>query len=198
MFSKLFKKKKLRIPMEMQLNNLEEIGISLNSDIKINEIFNVVKRKDIENEPYIFLLIALGGEIETSDGEWISISDDIWYFDTECIEDNGIYVEIIERLIKMSRGYLSLNNIEDCVDIDSNIAWISFNFNEKFYRWDLEVEDDWFDMALIQKLNKILSDYEYDKKFAVSVVDQTCLIGFFNEEQLNKINILTGLKFELV
>ncbi|MEQ8155718.1 MAG: hypothetical protein ABRQ25_12670 [Clostridiaceae bacterium] len=196
MFSKLFKKKNSGVSMEVQLNNLKEIGISLNSEIKINKIFQVVGRKDIETEPYVFLLIALGSEIEIADGQLVLMSDDVWYFDSECIEDSGIYVEIIERLFKMSKGYLRLDNIDDYVDIENNEAWVSFDFNQKYYRWDLKVEDDWFDMTLIQKINRMLIEHGYNKKFAVVVLDQTSLIGFFSKEQLKKINDLTELKFE--
>lgn len=201
MFLKLFKKKKQkkqvqRYSIGSQLSQLKDIGINPNSGMTINEIIQVVDLNDIESEPYIFLMIALGGELELPDGQWVSISDDLWYFDTECIEDNGIYVQIINRLIQISRGLLQLTDIDDHVDIDKNEAWVSFLLNDRPYKWDLKVDDDWFDMSLIQKLNALLFENGFDKKYAVAVIDQSCFISFFNKEQLEKINVLSGLNFE--
>jgi len=137
----------------------------------------------------------MGNEIEKPAGNWIPISNDIWYFDTECIDDSGVYVEIMDRLMKLTQGYLKFDNIEDYIDIENNKAWVSFYFKDNYYKWNLEVEEDWFDFTLIQRLNDLLGDCAYNKKFAVAVLDQTCLIGFLGSEQLENINRLSGLKF---
>lgn len=198
MFFHLFKKKKSDIPIEVRLNQLKEIGINLNTGITIKDLFQVVDQEEIENDPdlYLYLLIALGSEIEVSDDKWLSLSDDIWYIDTECIEDQGIYVQILDRLITMSRGYLRLEHITDNVDIEKEEAYLSFDYKGRSYRWELEVDDDWFDMKVIKELNKLLLEDNSVKRFAVAVIDQSCMITFFDTEQLSKLRKLTGIKFD--
>lgn len=82
----------------------------------------------------------------------------------------------------MSRGLLHLIDLNDYVDIDKNEGWVSFSFNDKIYKWNLIVDDDWFDMSLIHKLNNLLFENGYEKKFAIAVLDQSCFISFLTKE----------------
>jgi len=50
MFGKYINRKK-RVPFEVQLNHLKEIGISLNSEVTIEDIFQLIERKEIERNP---------------------------------------------------------------------------------------------------------------------------------------------------
>ncbi|ROR30363.1 hypothetical protein EDD66_10214 [Mobilisporobacter senegalensis] len=194
MFLDLLRKRKETL--EQQINVLDNMGIRLNAGITINEILQIFDRKEIESKPYILLLMAMGGEMECSKNQWLPLSNDIWHFDTECIEDNGAYIEIVKRLSKMTKEFLKLDDINDFVDVENNIAWVSFEYNEQAYKWDLKVDNDWFDMTLIQKLNGLITQSEYDKKFTVAVLDQSCLIGFFNAETMEKLNNLCKLEFK--
>ena len=207
MFFNLFKKKNLKetdnkiesIPLEVQLQHLNDIGIHLNEGIAEDEITREIELSLIESKPYyLFLLMALGGEFQSSEGVWGSISDDIWYFDTECIEDNGIYIEIVQNLIRISKGFFNVQNIKDCVDVENSQAWVSFEYAGKDYKWDLEVNDDWFDVGLISKINKVLKGSANSMQYAVAIIDQSCLVGLFTPEQVAKLNSLTTLKFEFV
>lgn len=63
-------------------------------------------RNEYEEDPYNLLLLTLGGEVEVN-GEFINVSEEIWYLDTECIEDHGDYARIIIRLENMTK--LNLN-----------------------------------------------------------------------------------------
>lgn len=199
MFKKFFKKKKKEntIPLEEQLKKLENLGITLNSNVTIGNLLFEMNRKDLESKPYLFLLMALGGEFETSDNVWLHISDNIWYLDTECIEDNGDYVRIIERLIVLSQGILKIKNLTDFVDIDNKKANVSFELNGEYYNWSMEVNDDWLDINILYKLNTVLSKLNTEKRFFTAVIDQSCLIGFFTQSQAEELNKLCDIiKFE--
>ncbi|MEK4733053.1 hypothetical protein [Paenibacillus sp. FSL L8-0641] len=103
----LFKKK---IIFEDQLNKLSELGIFMSADLKKELLLEEFSRNEYEEDPYNLLLLTLGGEVEVN-GEFINVSEEIWYLDTECIEDHGDYARIIIRLENMTK--LNLNNITD-------------------------------------------------------------------------------------
>ena len=200
MFEIFFKKKKKGniIPLEVQLERLEQLGISLSSGATIEDLLNEMDREELESNPYLSLLIALGCEFETGENVWKHISNNIWYLDTECIEDNGDYVRIVERLITLSQRALKIENLSDAIDIEANEAIISFVLEGEHYSWPMEVNDDWLDINLLSKLNVFLNKLSSEKKFFVAVIDQTCLIGFLKESQVNELNKLIDIRFESI
>ncbi|WP_258296606.1 hypothetical protein [Paenibacillus peoriae] len=186
----LFKKKK--IIFEDQLNKLSELGIFMSADLKKELILEEFSRSEYEEDPYNLLLLTLGGEVEVN-GEFINVSEEIWYLDTECIEDHGDYARIIIRLENMTK--LNLNNITDYVNIQNSTAWVSFEYMNELIRWEMKVDDDWLDMEIFKKFNELIKT-EQSMKLYISILDQGCLMGYFNKEQVIEINELTKYKFE--
>jgi hypothetical protein len=82
-------------------------------------------REQFQKDPYRLLLCVLGGEAEdeTQAGESGYPSDQIWHFDTECIEDHGDYKKIVSRIVTLAHGALPLEQVEDFVDIENGAAW---------------------------------------------------------------------------
>lgn len=188
MFKNFFRKKKREniISLEEQLKVLGQLGINLSPEATIEDILNEMDREEIESQPYLLLLIVLGCEFEKSDNQWVSISNNIWYLDTECIEDNGDYIRIVKRLVTLSQGILEVENLIDSIDIEAYEATISFELKSKHFNWPLEVNDDWLDMSIFSKFNAVLEKLNSEKKFFVAVIDQSCLIGFLrNPKQMN-------------
>ncbi|MGV6938754.1 hypothetical protein ACWA2B_25530 [Paenibacillus sp. CMM36] len=185
----LFKKK---IIFEDQLNKLSELGIFMSADLKKELLLEEFSRNEYEEDPYNLLLLTLGGEVEVN-GEFINVSEEIWYLDTECIEDHGDYARIIIRLENMTK--LNLNNITDYVDIQNGTAWVSFEYMNELIRWEMKVYDDWLDMEIFKKFNELIKT-EQSMKLYISILDQGCLMGYFNKEQVIEINKLTKYKFE--
>lgn len=199
MFEKFFKKKKENdIDLKQQLEVLGKLGISLNPEVTVHNLSKEMKFGNFVSNDYLSLLIVMGCEFQNSDNIWTNFSNNIWYLDTECIEDNGDYISVIERLIAMANGRLKINNLNDYIDIESKEAKISFELNGKFYNWELVVYDDWLDMNIFSKFNDLLSELNSDKKFYVSAIDQSILVGFFNKIQLNEINKLIDVEFEFI
>ncbi|MGG4184051.1 hypothetical protein ABEW24_11820 [Paenibacillus jamilae] len=186
----LFKKKK--IIFEDQLNKLSELGIFMSAELKKELLLEEFSRNEYEEDPYNLLLLTLGGEVEVN-GEFINVSEEIWYLDTECIEDHGDYARIIIRLENMTK--LNLNNITDYVDIQNGTAWVSFEYMNELIRWEMKVDDDWLDMEIFKKFNELIKT-EQSMKLYISILDQGCLMGYFNKEQVIEINKLTKYKFE--
>lgn len=199
MFEKFFKKKKdNNIDLKKQLEVLGKLGISLSPEVTVHNLLKEMKFSNFVSNDYLSLLIVMGCEFQNSDNIWIKFSNNIWYLDTECIEDNGDYIRVVERLIAMANGELKINNLNDYIDIENKEAKVYFELNEKLYNWELVVDDDWLDMNIFSKFNDLLSELNSHKKFYVSAIDQSILVGIFNKIQLNEINKLIDVEFEFM
>jgi hypothetical protein len=185
MIGKLFHNlsKKNKETFEIQLEKLMQAGLKINPNFDKSVIEDAVRNKSYEGYSYKDLLIELG---------------DLWRLNTECIEKTGDYVWVMRKLVDMAQGDLPLKNISDVVDYDYKIALVKFFLNGKEYKFNLKVDDDWLDMRLFSMVNQLLLNCNGKRQFAILVLDQTILIGFFQEEQVKKINKLCSLKFVIV
>jgi hypothetical protein len=113
------------VPFEQQLETLAECGISLGPGNSVDVLFEMYSRSAFENDPYKSLLIALGSESEEQPGKFFS--SDIWYFDTECIEDCGAYTRIAMRLAELAGGDLPIAEVADDVDIEEGAASLLYS-----------------------------------------------------------------------
>ncbi len=116
--------KRAKLSVEAQLENLFACGLSLKPDVNKDILFSAHERKDFERNPYLLLLIVLGGEAEEEPYGFLSLN--IWHFDTECIEDHGDYARIAMRMEELAGGDFSLEGIEDFIDLEVGKAWLAF------------------------------------------------------------------------
>jgi hypothetical protein len=185
-------------PLEDQLRQLKAVGISLKEGFTGEDIGYKIDIESVgSNLDYLSLLNVVGEEFLSLEDVWGAYSDDVWYLDTQCIEEHGVYVQILQHLARISKGTFNPDYLKDYVDIEIGRAWVSFKYGGKEYRFDLEVKDDWFDESLICKLNKILLESNSLKQYAVAMNDQSILVGFFTPEQCMAIKDLTGVEFKI-
>ena len=180
--------------LEHQLEILHSCGIRLLPGITINHLLESFPREAYESDTFILLLTTMGHELESE--PYTIASNDIWHFDTECIEDHGDYATIARRFRDLADGSLPLENIDDYVDIEENEAWVSFELDGEDYKWFAEVTDDWGDPAIISQFAKLLANRNVGKRFTyLDLKGQDCLIGCSGAQQLEKLRRLTGLNF---
>ncbi|MFC5471281.1 hypothetical protein ACFPPD_21560 [Cohnella suwonensis] len=187
---RLFRKK--RISFKNQINKFAELGITLNSGVELEDLLEENSEQSYESEPFDLLLLTLGGEIFKEE-HFLIPSDNIWHFDTECIEDHGDYKAIIERLKKLTN--LDIHNIKDYIDIENEQAWVSFDYQNKTIKWDLNINDDWVDPEIFDKFTNLISK-ESDKTIVMASLGQDCLIAYMNEEKQKELNKLVKYNFQ--
>lgn len=191
----LFKKNK-KLTVESQLENLQSVGICLKKQFNIGNIIELYGRKWLESDSYSHLLIAMGG-INDSNDNFEFLSNDIWHLDTECIYDCGDYTQIAERMRDLAKGELPIENIIDNFDEDNNEAWLSFTLDGKYYKWDLELQDDWIDTKVISNFVNILGKRKTTGRYSyLDLGGQDCLIGFCTQIEFGKLRKITGLDFQ--
>jgi len=184
-----------QVPLEEQISTVSKFGIRLLPDRKVDELLIARGREEYESEPFTLLLTMMGSQVEEPPwGRWFS--DDIWHFDTECIEGNGSYVRIAERLAVLAKGQLPIQNPRDHVDIEAGKAWIEFQLNGESQRCNLVVEDDWVDPAIFGWFASLLERRRSPGRYMYFNLDgQDCLIGFATPVLLKQLRKETGLDF---
>jgi hypothetical protein len=183
--------------VEAMLADLAAVGIELRPGMSV-DLLAERARASVENGGFERLLIVMGGKrfdletFETFD-PW---SDDVWYFDTEAIDDHGSYVEIVENCRRLTGGDLKFDDVRDYVDVEKEIAWIELTTNGRSERVDLKVRNDWVDSKIFAKLVEWLYETGSTRRFAMQVLGQDLLLICKPPEQTRAINTVTGLRFK--
>jgi hypothetical protein len=127
-------------------------------------------------------LVCLG--MTQEEPPWTPHCDNLWHFDTECIEGAGSYVRIAKRMAEMAQGSLPLSDIHDHVNIDAGEAWLGFKCQGKPIRIVCEVQDDWVDTSLFGEFVDLLAKCDPKKLFIYhDLGGQDCIIGCVTREQ---------------
>ena len=191
----LFKRKTgspASLPLEVQLSELAGAGIRLRPEFGVETLLESFPREEYEGNPYNLLMFRLGGTLERQ--PWTPLSDDIWHFDTECIEGPGSYVRIAERVSAITMGSLTLREVRDEVDDRSRIARLSFTFDSERHHWELAVREDWVDGSIFDRFEQLLAK-RGNKRFFFYEDGQEVLVLCRSAEELAKIQQVTRMKF---
>lgn len=187
--------KKPLVTFDEQMALFSKLGFKLNPGIQISDVERWESKKAFEEPPYETLYVTLGQTIERE--PWTPLTDKVWDFDTEAIEDHGSYVEILKNLERISRGELKFQNAQDFVDLEKGKAWISFRLRGKNYKWDLKVNDDWVDPTLFSKIVRLTESLRTKGKYTYfNTGGQNAVIGYETPESRAAIVKATGLKIE--
>lgn len=179
--------------LEDKLRVLAECGLVLENPFKPEDLLSSWDREEYEKQGFDLALCSLGSTEEEE--PWRNHCVNLWYFDTECIEDHGAYKRIVERMVHMAQGSLILENIQDYVDLEEAQAWFSFSFQGKEIKVDCKVNDDWVDTDIFSRFAELLAVADSSKVFFFyDTGDQNGLIGCVKSDDFKKLKSL-GIKF---
>jgi hypothetical protein len=175
--------------LEQQLDALTELGLHLNDGVTLDDLLYSWKREDYEKDPFDLLLFMLGCEVEREPwGRYVC--DKAWNFDTECIEDTGAYVIIVQNLCRIAGMPNLITHIQDFVDIENETAWLKYTLEgqERFYK--VEVCSDWADPETV---GAVMEDIERDgKRFYAKDNGQAAIWFYLDKSTADQLNVLTG------
>ncbi len=193
MFRDYFKKKQDKVSFEQQLEIFKGLGFTLNNGVEISDIDRCSEGKvAFEVDPFELMYTILGQTLERE--PWTPLTNQIWYFDTEAIQDNGCYVDILQNLSRISNNELAFENLEDLIDFEKEECWVSFTLRGVSYKWDLELNDDWVDPKLFDKVKDLTDKLQTKGRFTVLTFGtQEIIFGYCIPEQLKEIKKATGL-----
>lgn len=188
-------KQQPKVTVAQALQQLSDIGIRKRANITDDDLLGSMGGSMGSRVDWPLLLCVLGDETEHGDG-FERVSDDIWHFDAECIEDNGDYARAVQRFVLLAKGNLPLADIKDHVDIENEKAWVEFVLEGKKVHWDLQVDNDWFDADLYSRLQELVTARGAGKRFFIDALGQDSLVCFGDEQMKNALSGLSGLKFD--
>ena len=186
------------------LAELAEVGIALRPGVEAEgllaartRLVAAPTRASIEKSGFELLLVVMGEELvdpRTFDGLG-PLSDDVWHFDTEAIEDHGSYKRIVDDCRRLSGGELKAESIQDYVDVRNKIAWVERSIDGRTQHVDLKVRNDWVDPKIFDHLQAWLDESGSGRRFAMQGLGQDLLLICKQPEQIKVINRATGLNF---
>lgn len=182
-----------QMSLEQKLEVLACCGLKLAEPFTVNDLLTSWSREEYEEAGFDLVLVGLGMTEEQE--PWRNHSVNLWYFDTECIEDHGAYKRIVERMAEMTQGSLPLENIQDYVDVEKEEAWFSFSFQGKETRVDCVVEDDWVDASIFASFIELLNTADPSKTYIYyDLGGQDGIIGCVSKGNLKALK-KNGVKF---
>ena len=184
------KKQLSKISVEEQLETLSRLGISPRHNSFVEWICNDWGREEVENTPWYLILYTLGIERELETG-WESMSNDIFSFDYDCVDDENTYTRIIEKLSYFSKNDFAVENISSKVDHDTEEAMVSFVYGGNQHHWQLRYEEDCFDCSLLDKINILIKYKSTSKLFYSCLVDKTILVLYTSYETIEALEKLS-------
>lgn len=183
--------------IQNKLDILAGMGIRAKDEDFIEWLLEDWGKDRDESDLFTEVLYSLFGEREVN-GIWTPLSDDVYWFDEECIEDDSDYECIIKRLSEITKGELSLRNIKAAIDHDNRAVSLSFEHNKVKYDWNPCYRYDWFDENIITKMNGLLQEQGSNKFFYNSATEQCANIIFSDEDTIRELNKMVSQPFELV
>lgn len=194
-FLKLNVKKIPKVSFEEQLKWFQDFGFQLNDGISKEDLLAFYgTASEYENQPWELLYITFGYTAERE--PWIPLTNDCWHFDTECIEGSGSSIEILENLKRISKNELNFKNIKDFIDFENGKAWVSFEFNDETFKWDLKVDNDWVDSLIFYNVQRLITKLKTEKKLTFYGLGQDCIFGYMTEREMEILKSKTALEIK--
>jgi hypothetical protein len=184
-----------RVTLEEQLRVLAECGICLLPAVTPDALTRSFSRQQYEQEPYRLLLCVMGDMDEGDEKSAASdyLSNNIWHFDTECVEGDGSYVALAERMATLAQGDLPLENIED--HVEDGEVWLAFSMNGQQYKWNAKFDGDWVDPSIPPRFDELLGARNSTRRFTyINLGGQDCLIGCATPEERAELEANVGLQ----
>ncbi|MBI3837755.1 MAG: hypothetical protein HY288_07455 [Planctomycetia bacterium] len=175
--------------IEDKLRALAECGFKLKDQFGVSDVIKSWGRDALDEPGFNAALVCLGMTEENP--PWAPHCDNLWHFDTECIEGDGSYIRIAERMAGMAGGSLPLSEFEDHFDIDGGEVWLRFKCGEKRVHIDCAVQDDWVDTTIFGTFVDLLAMCDPNKMFIYyDLGGQDCVIGCTTRDQVEKLKQL--------
>jgi hypothetical protein len=194
MFGIFKKRSEEPLSLELKLAILAESGISLSPPFTAQDLLASWPREEFEKPGFTMTLVGLGMTEERP--PWRNHCVNVWHFDTECIEDNGSYVRIAERMAELTQGALVIENVRDQVDLEEGTASLDFEYSGKPIHIEFKVNDDRVDPSVFSHFVRMLAISDPSKVFLYhDTQGQDCVIACAMRDQLAALR-RAGVSFE--
>jgi len=181
-------KSQTTVPLDEQLSKLNELGINLKAGVCKDDLLKSYSEKEYESDSYFLLLCAMGYSIDEEPWDR-EVSDLVWHFDYECIDNEDSYLEIVHNIARLAGVNDRLNNVESHVDFKKDTAKLRYDIGSVSQVLTPSVDDDWADELTVKR---IMEDCRLaascDKNYWYLDNGQASVYLFITNETANKLN----------
>jgi hypothetical protein len=112
----------------------------------------------------------------------------VYSFDTECIDESGDYVSIIENLADCSAGKFKPTEVSDDIDfITTNTSTIKFTHFGKAYSITIPNQNDWFQPEVLDLVNRAIVESGNKEQFLTLPVQDQCAYLVFVDPDIYEL-----------
>lgn len=155
---------------------------------------------EIEFNKTAMMLSFLGkGTFDYEQDTWTPATNGVYSFDVEVFELEKMYTDFLLGISALDKEALNFENIQEDT---SSVNWekgtgtrtVSFEWREKSFCLEAEMDHDWFDLTVADNLNKIIIESQNDKRlFFTSDGYQECIVFYRSTDWAKAFQEETGL-----
>lgn len=180
--------------LETQIEKLAKIGLRLNEGISVKDFLQSFDRKEYEENPFDLILFVYGIEVE--EAPWGRFfCDRVWNFDTECIEDHGDYVSIVQNFHRITGRAKNLSDVSDQIDIENGSASLQYKIDGEQRFYDIKINDDWADPETVSSIMEDLKGEGFE--FYPKDNGQASIWFYLRYNEMKELNTIAGNVFKL-
>lgn len=191
------------VPPEEQVETLRGLGL----DIPDTAVDDLVSMHDtlreifgddeaIFDDDYTYILECVGlGEYDFESGVWTP-SSQIYSFDAEVWDIDGMYQTYFEGLQAISEGELTFTDVtqDDSganYEEGTGTVLVEFCLNGRQCRYEAAFMGDWLDISIRNEVNRCLEELNIEKRFYATDASQGETIFFCTEEWAKQFETAT-------
>lgn len=169
------------IPLETQIENLAEAGLTMSPDRTIEEVVREFPRDYFERTPYDTLLFVYGSGFCERGHD----------FDMECLTSNGDYTLALAPLVSITGHTDLVTDLSDSIDQQENVWRIHYLIKGEKRQLAARIDRDWVDPKVLQAfLTDIENALSDGKRFRHADNGQAMTFFYLTDEEADAINQL--------
>lgn len=174
------------VSLDEQVRVLKELGITL-SDETLKSTQEIWSEESFGYEYWLPLLYEGWGSYDYKTGTWTPSSSQVYSFDAEFYDVEGMYQLYLQGLQSISQGELMFSDVSadySKVDYDSRdgTVEVKFTLNGQKCTFLARYMGDWLDLMIRDAVNGALEELGVEKRFYATDGGQGEIIFFCTEE----------------
>lgn len=177
--------------LDMQIAAFADVGLTLADGVSKDDLLISFPEDEFVQEPFSLLFFVYGNEVERRPwGRYVS--DQVWNFDLEAIEDDDSYAFIIKRLAQISGTDHVLSDVASTLDWDNQKVSVSYKLGSIERALTPKFDNDWADADTIQQfLADIMATTNDGKQFWAADNGQGAILVYLDAAGAAKVNALS-------
>jgi hypothetical protein len=185
-----------RVPFDEQIAVLNDCGIAIDGEVA-GQLLERAAKETFEDDPYRSILMVRSEIAEESVAGFTALS--FFYLDTECIETDGDYASLAQRMTSISDGTLVATALADSFDTRRGVATLSGTVNASQISWQFPLRDDYVPDKFFESCQELLKSTGTRKCYAGLLLGgQDLLVFCMGPEQMRTLQERAGLRLEVL